>query len=165
MNRSLLSSMAVLGLALASSLTAAYWLDRLDGGQAQAAAEAAPSSASARIARGADGHYWAEGRIDGQAVRLLVDTGSSAVALTRTDAERLGLTPSPSDFTATVTTVSGPVRAARVRLAHVAVGGARVEDVQALVFESGLPHSLLGMSYLARLSGFQADAAGLTLNP
>lgn len=163
MNRPFLSSAAVLGLALASSLTAAYWLDRLDGGQAQAAAEARPAPAS--IARAADGHYWAEGRIDGRTVRLLVDTGSSAVALTRHDAERLGLTPAPSDFTATVTTVSGPVRAARVQLAHVAVDGARVDNVQALVFESGLPHSLLGMSYLGRLSGFQADAAGLTLTP
>lgn len=161
MNRSFLSSAAVLGLALASSLTAAYWLDRLDGGQAQAAADAGP----ARIARSADGHYWAEARIDGAPVRLLVDTGSSAVALTRQDAERLGVTPAPSDYTATVTTVSGSARAARVRLDRVAVGEAQVHDVQALVFEAGLPHSLLGMSYLGRLSGFQADAAGLTLNP
>ncbi len=68
-------------------------------------------------------------------------------------------------FTQTVETASGPVKAAPVDLEHVAVAGARVEDVRALVVEKGLPHSLLGMSYLGRLSAFEARPSGLTLRP
>ena len=37
--------------------------------------------------------------------------------------------------------------------------------VEALVVEHGLPHSLLGMSYLGRLSSFSATPVGLTLRP
>ena len=62
-------------------------------------------------------------------------------------------------------TASGLARAAPVELAAVSVAGARVERVQALVVEEGLAYSLLGMSYLGRLSAFEATPAGLTLRP
>jgi aspartyl protease family protein len=87
------------------------------------------------------------------------------VALTRDDALRLGLSLKPADFNRQVQTASGPARAAAVRLSHVAIAGARVEDVQALVVEEGLEHSLLGMSYLGRLARFEATPQSLTLRP
>ncbi len=166
---------AVVLMATASSLSVAYWLNHADArGQAQAAvyapsaAFAAPTparGADAQVLRSADGHYWAEADIDGRAVRVLVDTGASVVALTRADAQRLGLRLTAADFTRTVQTASGPVRAAAVTLLSVAVAGARIDDVQALVIEEGLEHSLLGMSYLGRLSAFEASPSGLTLRP
>lgn len=163
-----LSSAAVLALAVASALTTAWWMDQAGlRGQAQAATPVyAPATGSAaQVLRAADGHYWAEADIDGHAVRLMVDTGASVVALTRADAARLGLQLAADDFTAQVSTASGAVRAAPVRLQAVAVAGARVEAVEALVVEQGLPHSLLGMSYLGRLSAFSATPSGLTLLP
>ena len=87
------------------------------------------------------------------------------VTLTRNDAARLGLKLDSEDFTGTVITASGPVRAAPVELEAIDVAGARVERVQAMVVERGLPHSLLGMSYLGRLSAFTATQASLTLRP
>ena len=173
MIRSFLSSAVVLGLAVAASMSAAFWLHRFnDDGSAQAAPLRAPAAAHApahgaptQVLKDADGHFWAEARIDGRAVRVLIDTGASVVALTREDALRLGLRPMATDFTATVQTASGPVRAAPVRLTSVSVAGARVDDVQALIVEEGLPYSLLGMSYLGRLSRFEASPTGLTLRP
>ena len=50
-------------------------------------------------------------------------------------------------------------------LATVAIGAARVDRVEAMVVEKGLTQSLLGMSYLGRLSGFEATPQGLTLKP
>ncbi len=172
-----IQSAIVMGVATLSSLSVAWWLTHQEPRTAQAAeapavmiapAEApAPSvpGQPAQIARSADGHYWAEADIDGRAVRVLVDTGASVVALTRADARRLGLRLVPADFTRTVETASGPVKAAAVELDHVAVSGARVDKVSALVVEKGLPHSLLGMSYLGRLSAFEARPTGLTLRP
>lgn len=166
------SSAVVLTLAVASSLSAAWWLNHLDGrGRAEAAPMVAPldgpgaHGSDARVLRGADGHYWAEADIDGHAVRVMVDTGASVVALTRQDAARLGVEPEPADFDSVVQTASGPVDAAPVILKHVAVAGARVDEVQALVVKEGLPHSLLGMSFLGRLSRFEATPTGLTLRP
>lgn len=160
------SSAVVLTLAVASSLSAAWWLNHLDGrGRAEAAPMIAAHGSDALVRRGADGHYWAEADIDGRAVRVMVDTGASVVALTRQDAARLGVVPGPADFDSVVQTASGPVDAAPVILKHVAVAGARVDDVQALVVKEGLPHSLLGMSFLGRLSRFEATPTGLTLRP
>lgn len=165
-----ISSFGVMGLAVASALTTAWWLNHAGPrGQAEAAtpvvAYAAAQGLPAQVLKAADGHYWADARIDGQAVRVMVDTGASVVALTPVDARRLGLRLTPADFTGTVITASGSVRAAPVQLAEVAVAGARVDAVEALVVEHGLPHSLLGMSYLGRLSSFSATPAGLTLRP
>ena len=166
-----LSSIGVFVAALAASLSAAFWIHRLDEpGVAEAAPVVAASASVARgsdtqIVKGPDGHYWAEARIDGRAVRVLVDTGASVVALTRDDAARLGLSPKPEDFTARVETASGPVRAAPVKLDSVAVAGAEVRQVQALIVEEGLPYSLLGMSYLGKLSSMEATPSGLTLRP
>ncbi len=163
-----LSSAAVMALAVASALTTAWWMDQAGlRGQAQAATPvpAAASGPAGQVLKAADGHYWAEADIDGRAVRVMVDTGASVVVLTPADAARLGVKLSPADFSGTVITASGPVRAAPVRLKTVAVAGARVTGVEALVVEQGLPHSLLGMSYLGRLSSFSATPAGLTLRP
>lgn len=169
-----LSSLGVMTLAVASALTTAWWLNHADArGQAQAAtppAVHAPAAGGpAQVLKAADGHYWADAVIDAQggprAVRVMVDTGASVVALTPADAARLGLRLKADDFSGTVITASGPVRAAPVELGAVAVAGARVERVEALVVEHGLPHSLLGMSYLGRLSSFSATPAEITLRP
>ena len=169
-----LSSFGVMALAVASALTTAWWLNHADArGQAHAATPApihAPAHAPAlggpaQVLKAADGHYWADALIDGKAVRVMVDTGASVVVLTPDDAVRLGLRLKTGDFSATVITASGPVRAAPVGLRTVAVAGARVEDVEALVVERGLPHSLLGMSYLGRLSSFSATPSEITLQP
>jgi len=164
------SSAAIMALAVASALATAWWMDHAGlRGQAQAATPApisAPASGdAAQVLKAADGHYWADALIEGRAVRVMVDTGASVVALTRDDAARLGLDLESTDFSGTVITASGPVRAAPVRLQAVAVAGARVTSVEALVVEHGLPHSLLGMSYLGRLSSFSATPVGLTLRP
>lgn len=118
-----------------------------------------------QVVKAADGHYWAEADVEGRAVRFLVDTGATAVALTAEDARRLGLDPSRLDYQVDVTTADGKARAARVRLSHITIAGARVENVEALVLEKGLQVSLLGMSYLGRLSSFEATRTALILKP
>ncbi|WP_295184315.1 TIGR02281 family clan AA aspartic protease [uncultured Brevundimonas sp.] len=164
-------SVVVLGFALMASFGTALTIRHLEGdGMAQAAtpvveAAVGASGTDAQVVKGADGHYWAEANIDGKAVRVLVDTGASVVALTRADALRLGVDPEPEAFTGKVQTASGVVRAAPVQLKTISVAGARVDRVEALVVEQGLEYSLLGMSYLGRLSAFSATPTGLTLRP
>lgn len=101
----------------------------------------------------------------GPTVRAMVDTGASLVVLTPGDAQRLGLSLSDEDYKDTVVTAAGPAPAVRVTLASVSVAGASVENVQAIVVREGLPHSLLGMSFLSRLSGWQVSGDLLTLRP
>jgi aspartyl protease family protein len=126
---------------------------------------AGAASSAASITKAADGHFWAEAAVNGKAVRFLVDTGATTVALTHDDALRLGFAPKPADYTYTVTTASGATRAAPIKLTAVSVAGARVENVDALVIETGLSTSLLGMTYLGRLSRFEATPTSLILHP
>ncbi|MDO9337367.1 MAG: TIGR02281 family clan AA aspartic protease [Caulobacteraceae bacterium] len=119
----------------------------------------------AQVTKGADGHYWATADVDGSAIRFLVDTGATAVALTATDAQRLGLDLSRLTYGVPVTTADGKTMAAQVKLRSVTIAGARVENVDALVLQSGLETSLLGMSYLGRLSSFEATRTALILKP
>ena len=119
----------------------------------------------AEVLKASDGHYWAEGEVNGQSVRFLVDTGATAVALTRNDAEKLGIDVDHLKYGYSVVTAGGQTRAASIKLASVSVAGARIDDVDALVIEKGLDTSLLGMTYLGRLSSFQATRQALFLEP
>jgi aspartyl protease family protein len=127
---------------------------------------AAPPSlgyGEASIAKSSDGHFWADAQVDGRPVHFLIDTGASDVALTTDDARALGFDTDTLTYNATVMTANGPARAAQVKLGIVSVGRAEVEDVDALVIDKGLETSLLGMTYLGRLSKFEATPDALVL--
>ena len=149
-----------LGLAPAEAQAAV-----LRGPEASDAAPADQTVGDAELTKAADGHYWAQGDVDGTAVRFLVDTGASTVALTGDDARRLGFDPQSLTYDVPVHTASGATHAARIHLSSLSVGGARVEDVDAMVVNQGLTTSLLGMSYLGRLSRFEATPQALILRP
>ena len=101
----------------------------------QPAAAEIPAPAGGRtlsIPRDGRGHFQADGRIDGQRIGFMVDTGASVVALNETSAARFGLRPSRSEYNATVSTANGTIKAARTRIAMLDVGGLIVRDVDAL---------------------------------
>lgn len=156
---------AILAVAVMSALGAARGLEAFAAPRAAPAAALSSSGPPAQVNKAPDGHYWAQADVDGRWVRFLVDTGASAVALTGADAQRLGLDLDQLDYARPVTTASGQTKAALIKLHHVSIGGARLDDVDALVVRDGLPASLLGMSYLGRLSRFEATRDTLILRP
>ena len=110
---------------------------------------------SLSIPRDARGHFAAEGRIDGQRLAFMIDTGASVVALNESSAARFGLRPTPGQYTAAVTTANGTVKAARMRLPMVEVGDLIVRDVDAMVLpDRALSENLLGLSFLSKLKRF-----------
>jgi aspartyl protease family protein len=153
-------------ISLSHERPAAPPLRQAEAQVAVAQSDTAPAiGEAASVVKAEDGHYWAEAAVNGQEVRFLVDTGASAVALTPDDALRLGFDPKTLNYSFTVTTASGQARAAQVKLNTVAVAGAEVDNVDAYVIESGLKQSLLGMTYLGRLSQFEATKSALILRP
>ena len=124
-----------------------------------------PTARAAFVSKSKDGHYWAWARMDGQAVRVLIDTGATAVALTPEDAKRIGVDVDLLVYNRDVNTALGTTHAAPVILSHVSVEGADVSKVEALVVPQGLSASLLGMSYLGRLESFNANRQGMVLRP
>jgi aspartyl protease family protein len=111
---------------------------------------------SLNVPRDARGHFLTEGRIDGQRIGFMVDTGASVVALNETSAARFGLRPLRSEYNAIVTTANGTVKAARARLAMVELGELAVRDVDAMVLpDEALSENLLGLSFLSKLKRFE----------
>ena len=111
---------------------------------------------SLSIPRDPRGHFQTEGRIEGQRIGFMVDTGASVIALNEKSAARFGLRPSRADYNATVTTANGTIKAARTRLAMVDIGGIVVRDVDAMVLpDEALSENLLGLSFLGKLKRFE----------
>ncbi|MEO6607263.1 MAG: TIGR02281 family clan AA aspartic protease [Aestuariivirga sp.] len=113
---------------------------------------------------GEGGHYFVKAAINNTDINVLVDTGASVVALSFEDAERAGLHPSNLDYKIPVSTANGQVNAARVKLNRVEIDNVRVDDVDAMVLPEGaLKGTLLGMSFLSKLSSFKSEDGVLTL--
>ncbi len=111
-----------------------------------------------------NGHFNTEADINGRPVDVMIDTGATMVALSYEDAERAGLMLRDKDFTRAVSTANGIAHFAPVTLDRVSIGDITVRDVPAAVAERGrLNTSLLGMSFLSRLSGFDMRAGRLVL--
>lgn len=111
-----------------------------------------------------NGHYVAEADINGTTILVMVDTGATGVALSYEDAEKAGLRPHGLDFDIPINTANGMVKAARVTLRRVEVDNVRVRDVDGLVLPEGaMRGSLLGMSFLGRLSSFKIENGVLYL--
>ena len=117
------------------------------------------------IPKAKDGHFWANATVNTRAVRFLVDTGATVVALTPADAQRLGFDAKNLTYDREVTTANGKTYAASVNLSVVGIGQSTVRNVDAMVVKEGLTTSLLGMSYLGRLSRFEATPSSLILHP
>ena len=110
-----------------------------------------------------DGHFHVSATVNGELVQFLVDTGASFVTLSRDDAERAGLHPDTLSYSQRFNTANGTAFGAAVRIDRLEIGGITVTDVRAAVMERSLGTSLLGMSFLDRLSSFSIEGDTLTL--
>ncbi|MGN6309119.1 MAG: TIGR02281 family clan AA aspartic protease [Xanthobacteraceae bacterium] len=125
----------------------------------------APSSVrSVVVPRDRHGHFQTEGRIEGQRIKFMVDTGASVIAMNETSAARIGVRPAQSEFNAKVTTANGVIKAARTRLAMVQIGDLVVRDVDAMVLpDEALSQNLLGLSFLGKLKRFEFAGGRMVL--
>jgi aspartyl protease family protein len=98
-----------------------------------------------------DGHFITQGRINGNAVTFMVDTGATVVSIGQADADRLGINykNAPTGF---ANTANGRVPVRAVTLNAVRVGDVELSGVEAIVIPTQMQHVLLGNSFLNRFS-------------
>ncbi len=121
------------------------------------------SGATARITKEADGHFWTTAYVNSMPVRFLVDTGATAVVLTEQDARSIGVDPTDLPRRASVMTASGKADAGIVTLGRISIDGLEASDVDAVVMDSNLQHSLLGMSFLNQFSHWEATRDAIVI--
>ncbi|OOY35559.1 hypothetical protein BOV88_04785 [Solemya velum gill symbiont] len=98
------------------------------------------------------GHYVANGLINDQQVRFLLDTGATFVAIDKRLARKLDLELGPQRQ---MQTANGTVYGNATLLDEVSLGGITIERVPAVVMPSLGDDALLGMSFLRRLTLIQ----------
>jgi aspartyl protease family protein len=132
-------------------------------------AEFVPGHAATRghtveIARGQGGNFTITTQINGARMPMILDTGASSVVLTHDAAKAAGLPLEMLSYTVAVETANGRTRAAPVTLQSIAIGGLVEREVPALIAQPGqLRQSLLGMSFLNRLQGWEVRGDRLML--
>lgn len=126
---------------------------------------ASPSYGELVLTRGDGGHFHVDGRVDGRSgIHFIVDTGASAVALRESDAARIGFRPSRGDYTLSVGTANGSVKAARVTIESLEIGNITVRDIPGIVLpDEALSVNLLGMTYLSKLKRFEYAGGKMVL--
>jgi aspartyl protease family protein len=98
------------------------------------------------------GHFTADGQVNGQSVRFVIDTGASLVSVPVSEAQRLSLDYQKGQK-ARMNTANGVTTGYLVKLDTVKVGGVTLHGVDAVVIEgTGFGSPLLGMSFLNRMN-------------
>lgn len=103
-----------------------------------------------------NGHFRAQARVNGMQVDFVVDTGATLVTLRESAAAQVGIHPMPVDYTATVSTANGRIKAAPAKLDRIEIGDITVFDVPAMVLpDEALSQNLLGVSFLSKLRRYE----------
>ncbi len=114
------------------------------------------------LSMGSGGHFGSAGSINGKPVVFMVDTGATLVAMSQSQADRIGLRykDAPRGL---VQTANGAVPVHSVRLASLRIGDVTVRDVDAVVMPAGMNQVLLGNSFLSRFQ-MRLDNTTMTLD-
>lgn len=134
--------------------------DRQSGGSD--ASQSGPSG-EVRLDREGDSHFYADADVDGTSIRMMVDSGASIVALTRRDAEAIGIDVDRLPSAGSAQTAGGVVPLRPVMLDSVEIDGVEVRGVQAAVIDADMGVSLLGQSYLSKLASVKIEGDTMTL--
>ncbi|SBV33447.1 Aspartyl protease-like protein [uncultured Sphingopyxis sp.] len=132
------------------------------GGWSSASAPAA-AGGEVRLGRSGDSHFYADTEVDGTHIRMMVDSGASIVALTRRDAEAIGMDVDSLPIGGMARTAGGDVPMRTVTLDSIVVEGIEVRQVPAAVVDADMGVSLLGQSFLAKLDAVSVEGDMMTL--
>jgi len=115
--------------------------------------------------RSLTGSFKVNAQINNAPIRLIFDTGASAVVLTQKDAVASSIDISQLRYTIAVQTANGTGRAAAIMLKSISVGDIERKNIRAFVAEpEALQTSLLGMTFLETLSSYAVRNDALILS-
>jgi aspartyl protease family protein len=129
--------------------------------KAEAVGTPVEQGSETRIPMALDGHFWVEGRVNGQKVRFLVDSGATMTTIDRVTAKKAGVEVSQErdEF---VRTGNGINRVSSGRANELQIGGITRRDVGLQVADND-DLNVLGMNFLSSLSRWGVEGRWLVL--
>ena len=111
-----------------------------------------------------NGHFYFNTKMNGAPVKVMVDTGATGVAINRSTARRLGIKLTNADFKYKSQTANGIAYYASATIKEIKIGRVVVNNVRAAVLkDSSLNSTLLGMTFLRKLKKFEVSNSTLIL--
>jgi aspartyl protease family protein len=117
-----------------------------------------------RIRKSLDGHFWVNGRLNGENVRFLVDSGATTTSISAETARRAHIEASDG-FPVMIQTANGIVNAQRGVAERIGVGSIERRNMAVVISEAFGPTDVLGMNFLSSLSGWSVQGQWLVLKP
>jgi aspartyl protease family protein len=112
---------------------------------------------------GPGGHVTPDEYNTGEPPRSLNDTGATQIVLPSAAADRLGMRGGRLRFNTRFESANGATYAAPVTLRDVRIGQLQLHDLDAYVNQGTMDISLLGMSFLRQLRGYEVMRNRLVL--
>ena len=133
-----------------------------DGGTAAPETESESRDGTVKLDREPDGHFYADVEVNGATLHMLVDTGASAIALSREDARSAGIATSIGMPDVVGRGADGDVHGEVATLDRVSLGHKSVEGLPAVILNSG-EQSLLGQSFLSKFDHVEIEGDRMLL--
>ena len=108
-------------------------------------------------------HFMIDASVNHIPIHFMVDTGATQIALTLSDAKRLGIDVEKLSYTLPLQTANGLTFGAPITIEELKIKGISVHNISATVSKNLGDHSLLGMSFIEKLKRFKIEGNRLTL--
>jgi len=131
--------------------------------RAEATGEPVEQGSQIRIPMAIDGHFWVDGRLNGQRVKFLVDSGATMTTIGRDTANRTGIEVSPTPDQM-VRTGNGLIKVSSGRARSLQIGSIERRDVGVHVADND-DLNVLGMNFLSSLERWGVEGRWLVLVP
>jgi aspartyl protease family protein len=131
--------------------------------RAEATGEPVTQGEEIRIPMAIDGHFWVDGRVNGEKVKFLIDSGATMTTVGRKTAARVGMEVSPQR-NQIVRTGNGLIRVATGRAQRLEVGTIERDGLPVHVADDE-DLNVLGMNFLSSLQRWGVEGRWLILVP
>jgi aspartyl protease family protein len=131
--------------------------------RAEATGEPVTQGEEIRIPMAIDGHFWVDGRVNGEKVKFLIDSGATMTTVGRKTAARVGMEVSPQR-NQIVRTGNGLIRVATGRAQTLEVGTIERDGLPVHVADDE-DLNVLGMNFLSSLQRWGVEGRWLILVP
>jgi aspartyl protease family protein len=115
-----------------------------------------------RIAMADDGHFYADGQMNGRAVRFLIDSGATVTTIGPETARNAGV--QPTGERTMVDTANGIAQVDRGRVGRLTIGPIERRDFSIFIAREDATN-VIGMNFLSTLSRWSVEGRTLVLRP
>jgi len=115
-----------------------------------------------RVDMAEDGHFWVRGKVNGESVRFLIDSGASVTTLSASTAAEAGI--APTSRRSVVNTANGQIVVSQAHAGRLEIGPIERTDFPVNVSASD-GTNILGMNFLSSLDGWRVERGDLVMRP